>query len=297
MRVPLVSYLALGVWLVLISSSFVVSEWLSPYASPVASTGLRFILSCVILSPFVIKKLPSLGLELLSRYAAISACLVLFFLGLFKSLETTTAIRTSVIYTLLPLLTVAVSYLGLRIKPAAIPLLGFILGSLGAVWVLMTLNTTVIDLWSWYFGDSIFLVSCIFLALHVVLIKRWLGDQSPLQSTWLILMMGSVLILPALLVYGELSQVRWQQNEFWLAFLYLTCGATLGTFLLQQYLLKRFGPDHLLAVSYLMPLCVLLPGVWFEGYRLYCGLPGILLTLGAMPLIFRKSPQARTCPS
>ncbi len=288
MNVRLVAYLALGLWLILTSSSFVVSEMLTPYASPVASTGLRFILAAILLFPFVVKHLGGLSLNLLTRYAVISLFLVLFFLGLFKSLETTTAIRSSVIYTFLPLLTVAVSYVALRERPEAIQLLGFVLGSLGAIWVLLTFNTKVIDLWHWYFGDSLFLLSCICLAIHVVLIKRWLTDQPPAQSTLIILLMGSLLISPVLLAYGELDQVKWQDQQFWMAFLYLTCCTTLGTFLLQQYLLKHFGPNHLLAISYLTPVCILLPSVGLDTYRLYYGLPGILLTLMAMPLIFRR---------
>ncbi|MGH1372129.1 MAG: DMT family transporter [Cellvibrionaceae bacterium] len=292
MNLSFVSYLALGLWLLLTSSSFVVSEALVPYASPVASTGLRFILAGAILFPFVAKGLTTISVELLLRYAAISGCLVLFFLGLFKSLETTTAARTSVIYTLLPLLTVAVSSIALRAKPMAISVLGFVLGSLGAVWVLLTLNTAAVDWGRWYFGDSLFFLSCVCLSIHVVLIKRWLTHQPPMQSTLMILLMGSLLMSPILLTQGELDQVQWQYQEFWVAFLYLTCCTTLGTFLLQQYLLKRFSPNHLLAVSYLTPLCILLPGAWLDGFRLYYGLPGVVLTLVAMPLIFRTPPAS-----
>ncbi len=86
------------------ASSFVVSKDLLPYANPIASTGLRFILASILMLPiiwriYVWKKSASfIGTKIIVQYSFISLFLVLFFLGLFEALKTTSAMRTSVIY-------------------------------------------------------------------------------------------------------------------------------------------------------------------------------------------------------
>ncbi len=222
----------------------------------------------------------------------VSLFLVLFFLGLFEALKTTTATRTSVIYTLLPLLTVVVSYLGLKVRPSVKQLIGFVLGSVGATWVLLALGKNTVSFLTWYGGDSIFILACLSLSLHVVLIKKWLEDQPSVQSAFYILCMGSVIMLPCLWLFGELDALRWEEAKFWQAFLYLTVFTTICTFWLQQYLLKNLGPNHLLAVSYVVPLFVLLPQSLSMPNQLYYGLPGIVLTGVALMMIFQQRIEA-----
>lgn len=291
MNVPVITYVALFVWLILTASSFVVSAELLPHANPIASTGLRFLLACVLMLPFFLRRIPVLTRKIVLRYLWISLFLVLFFVGLFKSLQTTTALRVSVIYTLLPLLTVFVSYCALRFRASPRQLVGFVLGSGGAVWGLLATSGDGFDFWVWHSGDSLFLLSCVCLALHVVLIKKWLVSVDPVQSVFMILLMGGVLLIPFVLSYGELQQVHWESQNFWITFLYLTCFTTIGTFLLQQYLLRHFGPDHLLAVSYLIPFCILLPNAVSHLDKLYYALPGFFITAMAMPIIFRQSDE------
>jgi len=289
MQFKIVTYAALALWLGLMASSFVVSADLLPHANPVASTGLRFLLACVLMLPFALGRLSLFKAELLFKYLLVSLFLVLFFLGLFKALQTTTVMRTSVIYTLLPLLTVLVSYCGLRMRPSPTQLMGFVLGSCGAAWGLLATTGRELNLWVWYSGDSVFLLSCLSLAVHVVLIKKWLSDTDPVQNVFMILLMGGALLLPFVLNFGDLQNVGWTSSSFWTTFLYLTCFTTIGTFLLQQYLLKHFDPNHLVAVSYLIPFCILLPDAVSHLDRLYYALPGFTLTAIAMPMIFRRA--------
>lgn len=153
----LYSLMLLLLWVALIASSFVVSEHLLPYANPVASTALRFILASLLMAPLVIPRYPAFpSREMLFKYFVITLFLVLFFLGLFQSLKTTTATRTSVIYTLVPLMTVFISYISLRATTKRHQLIGFILGTLGATWVLLTLGKDPVNLLEWYTGDTLF---------------------------------------------------------------------------------------------------------------------------------------------
>jgi len=289
MKQTLADNLILLLWVSLMASSFVVSEQLIPFANPVASTGLRFILATLMMLALV-KGAPFklLTRKILLHYSLISVCLVLFFLGLFETLKTTTALKTSVIYTLLPLFSVILAYLTLKVVTPPKLIIAFIIGSFGAIWVLIAFTQQAFSIEQWQLGDSIFLGACCFLAMHVILIKKWTSDVPPTLGAFYIMLLGSILLLPFLLLFGDLSNVGWQQKEFWQTLLYLTVFTTMATFMLQQYLLKKVGPNRLLAFTYLIPTLVIIPQGIENIYTLHNVLPGILMTVLALYVISKK---------
>jgi len=289
MKQTLADNLILLLWVSLMASSFVVSEQLIPFANPVASTGLRFILATLMMLALV-KGAPFklLTRKILLHYSLISVCLVLFFLGLFEALKTTTALKASVIYTLLPLFSVILAYLTLKVVTPPKLIIAFIIGSFGAIWVLIAFTQQAFSIEQWQLGDSIFLGACCFLAMHVILIKKWTSDVPPTLGAFYIMLLGSILLLPFLLLFGDLSNVGWQQKEFWQTLLYLTVFTTMATFMLQQYLLKKVGPNRLLAFTYLIPTLVIIPQGIENIYTLHNVLPGILMTVLALYVISKK---------
>lgn len=276
-------------WVSLMASSFVISKGLLPYANPITSTGLRFILASIFMLPFIWPKYRKmLKFEFIIKYAFISLFLVLFFIGLFEALKTTSPMRTSVIYTLVPLLSVVLTYIGLKFITPIRQLVGFFLGTAGAVWVLLAFNQGENLSLNWNSGDSIFLLACASLSLHVVLIKKWTSNIPPAQGAFYIMVLGGLILLPFLFLLGDLTQVAWQETEFWQILLYLTLFTTMATFFLQQYLVQQVGPNRLLAFTYLIPGLVVIPQGLAAVTQLYYGLPGILLTLLALYLISKK---------
>jgi len=273
-------------WVSLMATSFVVSEQLLPYLNPIASTGLRFILATILMFPFIGKvSFEQLNYSILLRYSFISLFLVLFFIGLFEALKTTTVLRTSVIYTLLPLLSVGITYIGLKIITPKRQIAGFLIGTLGAIWVLMVFTQEKFVFFEWRLGDSIFLVACCCLALHVALIKKWAIDVPPILGAFYIMLLGSLILLPFIILWGDLSNIAWQQSLLWQTLLYLTIFTTIITFYLQQYLLKSVGPNRLLGFTYLIPSFVVISQGIASFSQLYSALPGIVLTLIALYLI------------
>jgi len=286
MKLMLKENLTLLLWVSLMASSFVVSEQLLPYLNPIASTGLRFILATILMFPFIGKvSFEQLNYSILLRYSFISLFLVLFFIGLFEALKTTTVLRTSVIYTLLPLLSVGITYIGLKIITPKRQIAGFLIGTLGAIWVLMVFTQEKFVFFEWRLGDSIFLVACCCLALHVALIKKWAIDVPPILGAFYIMLLGSLILLPFIILWGDLSNIAWQQSLLWQTLLYLTIFTTIITFYLQQYLLKSVGPNRLLGFTYLIPSFVVISQGIASFSQLYSALPGIVLTLIALYLI------------
>ncbi len=291
--------LILLLWVSLMASSFVVSADLIPYANSIASTGLRFVLASILMIPFVVINYKTSNTQFKAskkvyiNYSFISLFLVLFFVGLFEALKTTTAMRTSVIYTLVPLLSILLTYFGLKLKTSKTKLLGFALGTIGAVWVLLAFNKNGADIFTWYVGDGIFLLACLSLSIHVVLVKKWGADVPPIQGSFYIMFFGSVMLLPLMMIFGELDSVAWSTHEFWQILIYLTVFTTMATFFLQQYLVQKVGPNHLLAFTYLIPILVVIPQGWAAMSQLNDSVSGILITLLALYLI-SKEPKTLT---
>ena len=269
----------LTLWAWLMASSFVVSGKIVPYSPPMATTGLRFALALLIILPvlWLLKArqisqeqqspakhrqvLLQLRTDLMQQqvilpYLFISASLVIFFIGMFKALENTTALNTSVIYTLLPLLGLLISVFWLKDKISLKKLSGFVLGSSAALILLFSSQDT--QALSWQSGDLIFFIALIFLALHVVAVQKWGSRVQVLEGAFLIVLIGSLLLLPVILLTGDLNQVQWQDSSFWFYYLHLTLFTTVMTFILQQWLVKNGGANQVLAFSYTIPLWVAL---------------------------------------
>lgn len=273
-------------WVSLMASSFVVSADLIPYANSITSTGLRFILASIMMIPlFAINYKPMISRKVYLHYGLISIFLVLFFIGLFEALKTTTAMRTSVIYTLVPLISIVFTFVLLKTSTSKIKLLGFVLGSLGATLVISGFNESSLEIFIWNSGDSIFILACFCLSIHVILVKKWGGGVPPIQGSFYIMLFGSLMLLPCMFVFGELDQVAWQVSEFWTILLYLTVFTTMATFFLQQRLVQKVGPNQLLAFTYLIPILVVIPEGWSAVTHLKESVSGIFITLLALYLI------------
>jgi drug/metabolite transporter (DMT)-like permease len=289
MKPTLIDNFTLLLWVSLMASSFVVSEQLIPFANSIASTALRFLLATILMLPFIGKmSIEQLSYKVLFHYSVISLFLVLFFIGLFEALKTTTAMRTSVIYTLLPLISVVITYSALKIVTPNKQIAGFVIGTLGAIWVLLVFTQEKLVFSEWRLGDSIFLVACCCLALHVIFIKKWATDVAPRLGAFYIMILGSIMLLPFLLLFGDLDNIAWQQTAFWQTLLYLTVFTTIATFYLQQHLLKKVAPNRLLSYTYLIPSLVVIPQAITNSSQLYSALPGIMLTFLALYLISKK---------
>ncbi|MBB1488733.1 DMT family transporter [Oceanospirillum sediminis] len=256
------NYLLLVLWAWLMASSFMISGKVVPYANPLVTTELRFLLAAMIFLPFLLldgKKGSLTGLlrkEIIGPYLIISGTLVTFFIGMFWALQTTTALNTSVIYTLVPLIGVIVSWFWLKQTTSLIRLSGFILGSIGAIIVLFSSRWQQASGWEFQSGDLIFLGASFFLATHIVSVQKWGGRTEPLQGAFLIVVLGSVVLLPLSLLFGDLPEVQWDQPAFWSALIYLAIFTTAMTFLLQQTLVSRVGAGFILAFSYTIPVWV-----------------------------------------
>lgn len=283
------NYILLLIWVSLMASSFIVSEDLLPYANSIVSTALRFLIAAILMLPLlIINGFKWDTLEVYSRYFVISIFLVAFFVGLFEALKTTTALRASLIYTLVPLISVILSFIVFNNITPWFKLFGFVVGSIGAATILLATNAESVNLSNWNFGDGLFLIACSCLSMHVQLVKEW-GRQVPaLQGAFYIMLFGGLSLIPLVAYYGDVDNIVWANSEFWKTILYLILFTTMATFFLQQHLIQTIGPNQLMAFTYLIPILVALPEGVLMAAKIEVVLAGILITLLALYLISKE---------
>ena len=273
------SLFTLLLWAWLMASSFIISGHMVAYASPIATSALRFLLAMLMMLPALWFSWQRAKLneteqfralfasrQRLFHYVVISGALVGFFIGLFVALQSTTPLNTSVLYTLVPLMGVMITRVWLKEMAPLWRVVGFVLGSIGAMTVLFSTQGSSTqdfpiqgsDGFQWHSGDYIFVGACFLLALHVVSVQKWGRSLGALSGAFMIMLFGSLWLLPIALIWGELDQVQWMAQGFWLNILYLTVFTTLFTFVLQQRLVMTVGASRLLAISYTIPVWVAL---------------------------------------
>jgi len=261
-------------WALLMASSFIASAHITPFASPLATTGLRFILALSIMTPLYcfISKPTYLSLitvfkspRLTLQYLLISGSLVGFFIGLFTALKTTTPLNTAVIYTFVPIFG-GLLLLACGQRTSFTHWLGYAIGSTGAISVLLFTREEKI---TWHTGDVIYLAACALLALHVISLQQWGRHATAFEGTYRIMFFSAVWLLPITLVWGNLEQVTWQSIHFWTLLIYLTLFTTLLSFVLQQRIIRYGGASRLLAFSYTIPIWVAVYQAIYSRVTLY----------------------------
>ena len=268
----------------LVSTSFIVGEHIAKHLDPAALTLVRFVLAACFLLPVIYCKFGlRVGLRSLGRYGLVSSSLVIFFWCMFFSLQYTTALNTSVLFTLVPAFSAIYSVIIVheRIGKSTIAALGF--GLLGAIWVIFRGDLSLFIGLQWNRGDIIFFAGCLAMGLYTTLVKRMhRGEKMEVMTFW-ILITGSFWLLPI----GGLELLRVDLTtvsaETWGWIAYLAFFTTVVSFYLTQYSIQFIGPTRVMAYSYLYPGLVLLIEIIIgRGWPELKVLPGIAVILVAM---------------
>lgn len=268
----------------LVSTSFTVGEMIADSLDPAALTLVRFIVAALILLPVISFK-HGLRVSLSSglRYSMISGCLVIFFWCMFYSLRYTTALNTSVLFTLVPALSGIYAALLIRERLGRNRLVALVLGLLGALWVIFRGDLNLLLSLSWNRGDVIFFLGCLAMALYTPLVRIFHRGEAMEVMTFWVLVTGCLWLMP--LGGTALYQLSWSEValDTWLWIVYLACFSTVISFYLTQYAIPVIGPTRTMAYSYLYPALVLgLDVLLGHGWPEARVLPGIVVILAAM---------------
>ena len=179
---------------VLVASSFPVGQFISGTLPADTLMFIRFSLAALIFMPFVYLRF---GLELpkLKRFAAyglLSWPLVGFFWCMFEALEYTNALNTGALYTLVPALTAINSFILNRERTQPRVALGLVVGTLGAVWIVVRGDLAALLALDFNYGDGVFFLGCICMGFYKPLIKKLYIDEPIMLMTFWVTLCGAL---------------------------------------------------------------------------------------------------------
>ena len=184
---------------------------------------------------------------------------VLYFIGLFKALETTTALNTGTLFTIVPLITSVLAIFILKQKMNFKQLYIYLIGIVGTCIVIFKGDIELFLAFSLNQGDIIFLFATLSMALYSISTKYFhKEDDELLVLVFMTLVGGCVWMFLALtlldipLQWGKIKGVSFYYM------LYLVIGATLMTVYLYQQASINLGPKKVMAYVYLNPVAIAL---------------------------------------
>lgn len=266
----------------LVSTSFTVGKAIASGLDPIILTLVRFVLASLLFLPLVVRQngMTKPSLRDLGRYSLISAALVVFFWLMFAALRSTTALNTSVIFTLVPGISGIYSALTLRERLGRSRLTALALAMTGAIWVIFRGDIHRLLAMELGRGDLIFFVGCLFMAAYTPLVKLLHRGESMVVMTFWVMTTGSAWLL--LLGLHRLPAVDWNavSTQVWAGIAYLAVFCTMVTFFLTQFATLRLGPTRVMTYSYLYPPMVLVID-WLFGH----GLPSLRTIIGVLIIV------------
>ncbi len=278
----------------MIAGSFVVGAAITDGLDPALLTLIRFLLAIVLFAPWIAFRFGWRNTcfcpwPLFWRCGGISFCLVAFFIGMFYALRFTTALNTSVIYTLVPALSALFSFLLTGESASRRRILALSIGLLGAVWVIFQGQITLLFNMQWGYGDAIFVGACIIMSLYTPLLKYFYRGEPMEIITYWILVTGSLWLFAY--CGKELLATSFEQISFhvWAGIFYLTVFSTIISFYLTQLAIPALGPTRVIAFSYSYPFLVMIIelclGHGLPPLRVF---PGVIIVCLAMTLMMHK---------
>lgn len=255
----------------LVAGSFIVSQKISGIIDPISITLYRFVFAAVLLSPIILlrKKYRVKIIPTFTRALIISFFYSLYFIGLFKALETTTALNTGTLFTLVPLLTSIFAIFILKQKMNFKQFYIYIIGIFGTCIVIFKGNFELFIGFSLNYGDILFLFATVAMALYSISTKYLhKKDDELIVLVFMTLIGGCIWMFLSLILFNiplEWGKIQGTTLNY---MIYLVIGATLITVYLYQQAAINIGPKKVMAYVYLNPIAIALLVFLIDGITL-----------------------------
>jgi drug/metabolite transporter (DMT)-like permease len=194
-----------------------------------------------------------------NRAMIISFFYSLFFIGLFKALEYTTALNTGTIFTLVPFITAVFSIFIFNQKISLMSYLVYFIGIIGTSMVVFRGNLELFISLSLNNGDIIFLLAIFSMALYSICMKYFHKEDDELIVLVFMTLFGGVIWMSLSLIIFDIP-LNWTKigTEEFLYIIYLSILATLVTSYLYQRGTIFLGPKKVMAYIYLNPTAIVI---------------------------------------
>ena len=271
-----------------IAGSFSLGSQVANLISPVAITSARFFLTAILLGTVVAlwRKLERRHLKASWRYAVAGSLMATYFVLMFIALKTASAVSTSTVFTLTPLMSGAFGWILLRQTMTRRMSIALCVGAVGALWVIFNADLQAFLAFRVGTGEMIFFVGCVAHAIYTPFLRLANKGEPPVVFVFGMVVTGTIILL----VYGwrDITSTRWLELPaiVWVTIGYITLIATTLTFVAVNYASLRLPSAKVMAYTYLTPSWVIL---WeFASGNALPPLPilvGVLITIVALIML------------
>ncbi|MCF6293127.1 MAG: DMT family transporter [Robiginitomaculum sp.] len=276
----------------LVAGSFLASEKLAGIINSYSLTLLRFVGASLILLPIVLSKAKWRAkiFSTLPRAMVISFFYAAFFIGFFEALNTTTALNTGTLFTLVPFITALFSIVAFRENISGKNLFVYFVGMVGTCWVIFDAQLALLFSFSLNKGDFIFMAAIVCMCLYSITMKWLYRNDEMIVLVFCTLVGGAFWMVLALLFFAQPLQWHLIQGDSVLQMAYLIVGATLATVYLYQITTVALGPSRVNAYIYLNPALVVLLLLVVDGESISTAIiPGIFISVIATVILQRSA--------
>ncbi len=274
-----------------IAGSFSLGGMVANMISPFALTASRFILSAILILVLVYFGTgfkPSY-FKNPWRYFVAGALMAFYFVLMFIALQTTSAVSTSTVFTLTPLLSGLFGWLLLQQKVSRRTAGALMIGAVGAVWVIFRADFSAILSFRVGQGEIIFFFGCVAHAFYTPFLRFANQGEPPQVFVLGMVTTGSIFLMA--FGWQDVATTAWFDlpSIVLITIFYLTFIATILTFFAVSYASMRIPSAKVMAYTYLTPSWVVL---W--EFTLGRGLPslpilfGVAMTIVALLLLLRQ---------
>ncbi|MCJ8326810.1 MAG: DMT family transporter [Campylobacterales bacterium] len=251
---------------ILVAGSFIASAKLAVLIDPFSLIFLRFIISIIVLAPFIIRKKDYVSKIKYSFFRALIISLFYssFFILMFKALKTTSALNTATLYTLVPLLTAVLYMLFFKDKITIKQYFIYFMGIVGTCGVIFKGDINLLLSFTLNNGDYIFLAAIVFMAFYSISMKLFYKNDDTLVLVFCTLLGGAIWTGLSVLFLDIPLEWNLIQNEYILYILYISIAATLFTTFFYQKATILIGPKSVMSYIYLNPALVVLLSFLYE---------------------------------
>ncbi len=272
----------------LLGGSFIASATISNALPPMVITWMRYaiasLLFMVLLAGQGLLKLPHY--RDLGRYTLISLPPLVYFACMIFSLQTTSALNSSALYTTVPLMSLIMSILLLNAKSTWPIFIALLLGISGALLIIFKGDLSQLLQLSLMPSDYLFLFGCLGMALNPIVVKKLhRGEHALVLTGWSL--MCATLLLTAVVAY-QLPDIEWRNINVitWSGVLYLATFATALSFFLFQKACIVLSPAKISGYVYLIPLSVIatngLLGQEIQWQEIACGAVLVMIAMAIL---------------
>ena len=258
-------HLAMLMFSLLVSGSFVLGSIIANLISPDLVTFLRFLIAFIAIAILILYQSKFCFLKYLSigRSLILGALISIYFITMFEGLKTASSTSMAVVFTLTPLLAGFFDLIFSNRVMSKKVWITVVVAAIGALWIIFDGNIQNFINFKVGYGEKLFFIGCICHALYAALIPKFNNGEPAIVQTFGTLISGIIIL--GLFSNKEIIYYSWIDFPVivLLTILYLAIFATAASFFLIQYSAVRLSSIKVMAYTYAVPIWVVLLQIIF----------------------------------